>query len=129
MDVMSLVTVAWPQSESDLSVMLCTLEAHGIKAFVQGGGIGSLYPGPQVPFFNARQVMVPSEDADKARKALAVLTQPVAKDTYRWPGFLHMLRMLVEFVTFGWFVPCEPRRRIAKSMSDNSSRPEHDRHA
>jgi hypothetical protein len=31
---MSLVTVAVPQSESDLSVMLCLLEASGIPAFV-----------------------------------------------------------------------------------------------
>ena len=45
LDVMSLVAVAWPQSESDFSVMPCTLEAHGIEAFVHGGGFGSLFPG------------------------------------------------------------------------------------
>ncbi len=122
---MSLVAVAWPQSESDLSVMLCTLEAHGIKPFVQGAGFGSLFPGPQIPFYNARRIMVPSEDAGKARQALSIFTRPVPPGTYRWPSLLHVLRMVVELLLFNWCVLPASRRRTEvpdKSLSQRSWR-------
>jgi len=110
---MSLVAIASPQSESELSVMLCTLEANGIKAFVQGGGFGSLFPGPQIPWYNARRIMVSSIDVPEAQKALSVFTQPAAPAPYKWPGVLHVLRIIFEAGLFGWFVPGK-RRRNAK---------------
>ncbi|MGN6729687.1 MAG: hypothetical protein ACTHJG_07635 [Rhodanobacteraceae bacterium] len=107
---MSLVAIASPQSESELSVMLCTLEAAGIQAFVQGGSFGSLFPGPQIPAYNARRIMVSSVDAPKAQEALAAFAQPPAPVTYHWPGFLNVLRMIFEASLFGWFVPGNSRR-------------------
>jgi hypothetical protein len=93
--------------------MLCTLEAHGIKAFVQGGGFGSLFPGPQIPWYNARRIMVSSADAPKAQEALSVFMQPAEAVPYKWPGILHVLRIIFEAGLFGWFVPGK-RRRHAK---------------
>lgn len=79
---MSLIAIAYPQSESELAVMLCALEAHGIKAFVHGGGIGSLCPGPQIPWFNTRRIMVSSADVADAQKALSVFSQPAKSSPY-----------------------------------------------
>ena len=104
---MSLVAIASSQTESELSVMLCTLEAHGIRAFVQGGGFGSLFPGPQVASYNARRIMVSSSDVPKAIEALAVFSQPepISKPTHHRPRLSNILRMVIELFMFGWFIP------------------------
>lgn len=114
---MGLVAIAFPQSESELSVMLCTLEAHGIRTFVLGGGFGSLFPGPQIPWYNARRIMVSQSDAPAAREALAVFSRPGVPGTFHWPGLLTVLRMIFEAGVFGWFVPGNRRRRERESDS------------
>ncbi len=107
---MSLVVVARPQSESELSVMLCALEAQGVHFFVQGGGFGSLYPGPQIAACNARRIMVPEAEVAAANEALAPLVRPEPDAQYHWPGAASILRMVVEFCLFGWFVPGKRRK-------------------
>lgn len=116
---MDLVAVACPQSESELAVMQCALEARGVHFFVQGGGFGSLFPGPQIASYNARRIMVPSEELSMAKEALAPLLQPEPEPEYHRPGFPSIFRMVGEFFLFGWFVPGKRKRR--KTESDNSS--------
>ena len=91
--------------------MLCELEAHGIRAFVQGGGFGSLWPGAQIPWYNMRRIMVSSADVPQASQALAVFTHPIGPPSqYQWPGLLHVLRMLAEVVLISWCVPSDHHR-------------------
>jgi hypothetical protein len=118
---MSLIVIAQPWSESELSVMLCTLEAHRIPAFVQGAGFGALYPGPQIDFYNARRIMVPHSFAIEARKALEVFTHQAVPATFRRPSIFNVLRTLLELVLFGWFVPGN-RRRVATASNPSSKR-------
>lgn len=40
---------------------LALLDANGIPVHVRGGGFGSLCPGPLVPGFNAKTILVPEE--------------------------------------------------------------------
>jgi hypothetical protein len=116
---MSLVAIASPQSESELSVMLCTLEAHGIPTFVQGSGFGSLYPGPQIAFYNARRIMVPSEYALEAKKALIIFAEPVEQHAPHQPTILHTLRIILEFLVFGWYIPSNRQPKVALSNSSS----------
>ena len=118
---MSLVVVAQPWSESELSVMLCTLEAHRIPAFVQGAGFGSLKPGPQIDSYNARRIMVSSSFAAEAREALEVFTHQGEPATFRRPSILNVVRAIFELVLFGWFVPGN-RRRVAATPNPSSKR-------
>ena len=118
---MSLVVVAQPWSESELSVMLCTLEAHRIPAFVQGAGFGSLKPGPQIDFYNARRIMVSSSLISEARQALEVFTRQSEPATFRRPSFLNVVRSIFEVILFGWFVPGN-RRRVAAAPNPSSKR-------
>jgi hypothetical protein len=118
---MSLVVVAQPWSESELAVMLCSLEARGIPTFVQGSGFGSLYPGPQIAFYNARRVMVPDSFAAEAQEALEVFTCQAEPHTFQRPSVLNMLRAILELVLFGWFVPGN-RRRSATASNSSSKR-------
>jgi len=111
---MSLVAVAEPQTESELAVMLCVLEAEGIPAFVHNGGFGSLHPGPQIALYNARRVMVPIACQADAAAALLVLEPPM-RDRITWRD---KLRIVVEVILFGWFIP-GPRRRRELATNDN----------
>jgi len=118
---MSLVVIAQPWSESELSVMLCTLEAHRIPAFVQGAGFGSLKPGPQIDFYNARRIMVSSSLVGEARQALEVFTRQSEPPTFCRPSFLNVVRSIFEVILFGWFVPGN-RRRAAPVPNPSSKR-------
>lgn len=120
---MGLVVVACPQSESELSVMQCALGARGVHFFVQGGGFGSLWPGPQIPAYNARRIMVPGAEVPAAKEALAPLMRPQPDVQYRWPGLLGILRMIAEFSLFGWFVPGKQRRKDDHTSRGHSDRP------
>jgi hypothetical protein len=111
---MSLVSVAEPQSESELSVMLCLLEASAIPAFVFGGGFGGLLPGPQINSYNTRRIMVPAECAAEARSALAVLAEPSDEPLApNKPSLANKLRMFLELVFLGWFIPGHRSGKVA----------------
>lgn len=97
--------------------MQCALEARGLHFFVQGGGFGSLWPGPQISAYNARRIMVPDAEVPMAREALAPLIQPEPDVQYHWPGLLGIFRMIAEFFLFGWFVPGKRNRKDASSQS------------
>jgi hypothetical protein len=110
----SLVPIATPQTESELAVILCLLEADGIPAFVHNGGFGSLHPGAQIPLYNVRRVMVPSVCRDAALAALLVLEPPLPDQS----GWREKMKIVVELILFGWFVPRPRRRRDAMEAAD-----------
>ena len=113
---MGLVSVAEPQTESELSVMLSLLEANNIPAFVQNGGFGGLLPGPQISIYNARQLMVPAECANEARDILSVLAKPTEEPLLpAKTSFLDKLRMFLEFFFLGWFIPGHWQRKRARA--------------
>jgi hypothetical protein len=101
--------------------MLCTLESLGIPAFVQGNGFGSLYPGPQIASYNSRRIMVPDAYAAQGKEALSVFAQPLESSAPESPSFLNKLRVVLELVIFGWFVPGN-RRRAAAASNTSSKR-------
>lgn len=111
---MSLSVVAAPDAESDLVVILSLLEAHDIPTYVHNAGLSGLFPGLQINAFNSRRVMVPTEYAEAAMQALSLLpTEPIqpAPLAQRAPG---ILRVLVELIFTGWFVPRHPSRFSGK---------------
>lgn len=70
MENVEFLPVAFPQSESELIVMVSMLEANGIQHFVNNQGFGSLYPGVLQVGAYARRIMV---RADQAPQAIALL--------------------------------------------------------
>ena len=101
--------------------MLCTLESHGIPAFVQGNGFGALHPGPQIASYNLRRIMVPDTYAAQGKEALSVFAQPLESSVSDSPNFLNKLRVVFELVIFGWFVPGN-RRRAGAASNPSSKR-------
>lgn len=103
---MALVAILQPQTETELAIALSILEAHGIETFVHGQHFGSLFPGLQIESYNTRTVMVPEECANEAREALAEspTSGSPSAETLQMP-VLDRVRVVLEAVLFGWFVP------------------------
>jgi len=101
---MALVRVFSPQSESEVLVAAALLEAHQIPAFVHNRGIGGILPGVQVNAFNTQSILVPEENVPDAVELLAGLKeQPRAAVAPL--RFRDKLRVVLEGLLFGWFVP------------------------
>ena len=114
---MGLVKVAFPETASELAMMVSLLEAEGIPYYVHGAALGSLYPGLQIANYNTMTIMVPAPAAEQALEVLAVLSEPAQpKEAYRRP-LSERIRIIAEALFFGWFVPGARRRQRAK-LSD-----------
>lgn len=109
---MRLVPLVSPTSEADLVTTVALLDAHGIPTHVQGGWFGSLLPGPLIPSYNAKTILVPEELLRDARDLLATpVALPDFDDEPEPPPAAassqvkSTLRVLVELLLFGWFIP------------------------
>jgi hypothetical protein len=109
---MAFVSVFTPDSEPELVTVVAMLEAHDIPCFVHGSAMGSLYPGPQIDWFNRRSIMVPEEKVRAARELIeAFESQPVEpEEPDPPPPPRSAARVLLEVLLFGWFIPSRPRR-------------------
>lgn len=111
---MAFVSVFTPDSEPELVTVVAMLEAHDIPCFVHNGALGALYPGPQIDWFNRRAIMVPEE---KVRAAMELIrefeSQPPEPDDEpdEPPPPRSALRVLLEVLVFGWFIPSSRRPR------------------
>jgi hypothetical protein len=104
-----LITVAHARDDMELLFIRMTLEAEGIPFLVVGEGFGGLYPGVQVPIFNERPVRVRTSDGERAVEAIERLRQdlePASSDL----GAGSKIRIILETLLFGWFLPGGKRR-------------------
>jgi putative signal transducing protein len=102
---MALVQVFSPETEADVVTIVALLEAHDVPCFVHSAGIGSLLPGTQVPGYNTRAIMVPEERAADALELLKDFQSPTAHVEPQRQPLKSRLRLLLETILFGWFVP------------------------
>jgi len=117
---MNLIAVASPQNESDLAVMLCLLEANNIPAYVHNNGLGGLKPGPQINMLNNRRVMVPAIYVEDALDTLSVLQKTAEEQVSAMrPQVMDRLRMVLEFLLFGWWIPGYRWRRQARADAED----------
>ena len=63
---MSLVRIFTPSTEAELLAVAAMLEARNVPHFVQGAGLGALFPGALPIETNGRAIMVPQENAAEA---------------------------------------------------------------
>lgn len=78
---MEFVHVATPNSEPEMAVMVCLLDAYGIQHYVHNRGFGGLYPGMPVGQYNGRRIMVATQQAQEAMELLAAFANaPVESD-------------------------------------------------
>jgi len=118
---MTLVRVLSPQGESEIAVVRALLEAHEIPVFVHGRNLGSLLPGLQITGYNTQSIMVPEECAADAFELLAEFTQSPAAPAAAPLPIRDRIRVVLEALIFGWFVPGRTTR-VAQPATDE---PEH----
>jgi hypothetical protein len=106
---MTLIRVFSPQTESEVAVVTALLEAHEIPAFVHNRNFGSLLPWPQINEYNTQSIMVPEERAADAIELLAEFRACPPAMPARLP-LRDRIRVVLEAVCFGWFVPGRTRR-------------------
>lgn len=108
---MEFVPVATPQTESELSVMVSTLEANGIPHFVLNRGFGGLYPGMKLHLINGQRIMVPQDWAVEARDLLSIFDQPITDfEADVKLSLKDRLRVIAELLIGGWSVPVKRKR-------------------
>lgn len=112
-----MITIAHARDDLELVFIRMALEAEGIPFLIVGDGFGSLYPGVQVPIFNERSVRVESADIERAVEVIDDVRKdfdPVSADL----AVESKLRIILETVIFGWFLPGGTRRRSSnKSLN------------
>jgi hypothetical protein len=112
---MTLVRIAFPETEPQLAIMTSALESAGIPYFVHSANFGSLWPGLSINGYNARSIMVPEAASEEATRVLAELHFSHAEES-SLPARGGRLRLLLETVLFGWFIP----GRRPKALGDDT---------
>lgn len=109
---MTLICVHSPETESELAMTVAILEAHDILCFVHNRHFGSLFPGVQINAYNTQSVMVPDECVPEAVEALLEFraAAPVTHVAHVMTSY-NKLRILIEELIFGWFVPGNRTRK------------------
>ena len=103
-----------PQNQIELSFIKSILDSEGISYFVRNANFGSLEVGPQIGLFNATMIQVQDDQFEKARELLADYLEKtrnqVEKPLQKYSIF-DKIRMVIEFLLFGWLVPGKSKHK------------------
>lgn len=108
-----MIKIHTPTDELELAMIRGVLDTEGIQYFVHNDHFGSMRVGPQIELLNKKTIMVSPEDAERAQMIISdflnrELPEEEIEEKYTTP---QKLRMILEALVFGWFIP-ERRRRI-----------------
>lgn len=99
-----------PESEVELLLLQSVLDSAGIDYFVKNKSFGALTPGPQIALCNRRTFLVLEDQLPEAREVvLEFLDRTGAPEPRQYP-LREKLRMVFEFLLFGWFLPGKRHR-------------------
>ena len=122
-----------PDSEPELSLLKSVLEEAEVRYFVHNEAFGSLLAGPQIALYNSKTIYVHDHDYDEARDLLFEYLDKTRtarrRSRHRAYKLRDKLRMLLEFLVFGWFLPGRrhergPRLRLVKGAADRPEPPD-----
>ncbi len=114
-----------PDTEAELLLLRSVFDAADICYFVHNDTFGSMVAGPRIAHYNRKRVLVHEADYEEAQALLGDLLRRTAPATaapvatrYR---LRDKLRMVAEFLVFGWFLPGRrhrpgPRLRLVKGF-------------
>lgn len=116
-----------PESEIELVLLQSVLDAAGIDYFVKNKTFGGLTPGPQIALCNRRTFLVPEDQLAEAREVVReFLHRTGAPEPRRYP-LREKIRMVVEFLFFGWFLPGRrhrpPQLRLIHTAAPGDDQP------
>lgn len=101
-----------PENEVELAFIKSIFEGEDIHYFVRNNHFGSLEIGPKIELYNAKMIMVPEGQYERAKDILADFfsnineDSPDPKSKY---SLTDKMRMIIETILFSWFVPGKKR--------------------
>ncbi len=103
-----------PDSEGELLFLKSLLDDAGIPYYVHNERFGSLLAGPQIAHYNRKTIWVHEADREEAAALIGdFLDRTRASEphpSHRY-SLREKLRMVGEFLIFGWFLPGRRPRR------------------
>ncbi len=104
-----------PDSEGELLFLKSLLDEAGIPYYVHNERFGSLLAGPQIALYNRKTIWVHRHDREEASALVGDFLRRTGAGGQPSPDSYSLsekLRMIGEFLLFGWFLPGRrPRRR------------------
>jgi hypothetical protein len=122
-----------PDSEGELLFLKSLLDEAGIPYYVHNERFGSLMAGPQIAHYNRKAIWVHEGDRHEAAALIRDFLErsgmrepPADRRNYTWR---EKLRMVGEFLIFGWFLPGRRPRRgpeltLVKGFRTNADKPD-----
>ncbi|MGD8562675.1 MAG: DUF2007 domain-containing protein [Desulfarculaceae bacterium] len=103
-----------PENDAELALIISLLEGEGIEYFVHNDHFGALKIGPPIDMFNVKTIMVPEGQFDLAKEIIEdflAKTQEAPDSVKAGYSLGDKVRMILETVLFGWFIPGKRRGR------------------
>jgi hypothetical protein len=96
-----------PENQIELAILSSHLEGEGIFHFVHNDFFGTLRVGPRIDLLNKKTLLVPASKADEAREVLSeyLKHKEDPSTSVRLYSRSDRIRMIIECLVFGWFVP------------------------
>jgi len=97
-----------PENESELALIKSLFEIEHINYYVLNDHFGTLKVGPKIDLYNAKTIYVSEEDLNFAKDILLDFLESTKngnkpfKPQYSIPD---KIRMVIEMLVFGWFIP------------------------
>ena len=109
-----MIKIHVPADELELAMIRGVLDSEGINYFIHNDNFGSMRVGPQIDLLNKKTIMVAAEDAERAKGIITdLLDREIPEEAVeeKYSGS-QKLRMILETVIFGWFIPGKKRRKV-----------------
>jgi hypothetical protein len=115
-----------PRSEGELALVRSVLLWAGIRHCVHNNYFGAMRVGPDIDLLNRRTIMVPERHAEEARELLLDYIEATSEENV--PLLTRdRLRIVLEFVVFGWFLPGKMRsRKYYDALESHAAQSGHD---
>ncbi|MYF70448.1 MAG: DUF2007 domain-containing protein [Proteobacteria bacterium] len=95
-----------PRNESELVFVQSLLQAHDVPYVVDQGGFGAAFPGLYIDHFTRKWIKVPDAAVERAQILIREnLSNEAEPEVDADMGWMDKLRIFVEALAFGWFVP------------------------
>ena len=94
------------------------LETENIHYFIHNDHFGSMRVGPQIELFNKKSIMVAAEHVERANELIASFLeiQPNQEEVQEQYSLGQKLRMVLETLIFGWFIPGKKHRKSSPEV-------------
>ena len=115
-----MIKIYSPTDELELAMIRGVFDTEGIHYFVHNDNFGSMRVGPQIDLLNKKTIIVSAEDSERARTIISdLLNRKLPEETIEEKYTASQkLRMILETIVFGWFVPGRRRRRVLLPKDD-----------